>query len=279
MFDEPATSEVFSGLSVPDDAAINPLRGHPPGVQGRSVAPYLLESLANRDLRWLAVSVVANFDASGFANIKLKKFMSKKKPRVRALLNILRNLPSGPISGDQCDEVRRLLQECWLELEGGQATSMAPWKVSRAEDLRWDPPYLSFIIERHGATVLGSSRAELQVWTIDVEKGTASYAQKSYRQIRPTSPRLDVKPIVEAICEVVQQGPQSNSALIQNKIVRFRETGEVSIRHGDLISGDNKQTKAGRRKRLRDALIVAMKAMGWDFVAVRTTMIFKRSPD
>jgi hypothetical protein len=48
----------------------------------------------------------------------------------------------------------------------------------------------------------------------------------------------------------------------------------VSIRHGDLISGDNQQTKAGRRKRLRSVLIDGMKAIGWDFVAVGTTIIF-----
>jgi hypothetical protein len=124
---------------------------------------------------------------------------------------------------------------------------------------------------------LGSSRAPLDEWTIDVEKGTASSAQASYRQIRPTSPRLNVEPIAAAICEAVQQGPQSNSALMQNKTIRWRGIDEVSIRHGDLISGDNQQTKAGRRKRLRGVLIDGMKAIGWDFVAVGTTIIFKKS--
>jgi hypothetical protein len=38
------------------------------------------------------------------------------------------------------------------------------------EDLEWNPPMLSFIIERHGAMVLGSTRAENQRWEIDMNK-------------------------------------------------------------------------------------------------------------
>jgi hypothetical protein len=195
-----------------------------------------------------------------------------------ALLNMLQSIPSGAIPRDRCDEVRRLLQDCWPDLEGGQETSMEPWKVSRAEDLHWDPPNLSFKIERHGATRYGSTRAELHKWRANLENGTASCAQGRYRQLRPTSRRHDVKPIVATICETVQQGPQANSALVQNKIITWRGTDEVSIRHGDLISGDYKRTKEGRRKRLRDELTDGMKGIGWDFVTVGPTIIFKRSP-
>jgi hypothetical protein len=154
---------------------------------------------------------------------------------------------------------------------------MEPWKVSRAEDLRWDPPYLSFMIERHGPTVLGSSRAELHEWRINLEKGTASCEQGRYRQLRPTSKRLNIKPIVACICEAVQQGPESDSPLAQKGIIVWKGTDEVSIRHGDLISGNYQRTIESRRKRFRGELIGQMKPLGWDFVAVRRTMIFKRS--
>jgi len=40
--------------------------------------------------------------------------------------------------------------------------------LGRMEEVLWSPPDLTFSIERHGAAALGSSRAELQEWMIDV---------------------------------------------------------------------------------------------------------------
>jgi hypothetical protein len=203
----------FFGLSVPNDA-IKPLRVTILASRA-DLLPDLLESLVNRDVRRLAVSVVANFAASGFSTLKLgeinmlklptEQVMSEQTPCICALLNVLRTLSPGPIPGDRCDEVRRLLQRCWHELKGAYETSMAPGKVIRAKELHWDPPYLSFIIERHGGTVLGSSRAELHEWVINLKSGTASCTQGWYRQLRPISQRLDVKPIVATTCEAVRQ--------------------------------------------------------------------------
>jgi hypothetical protein len=51
--------------------------------------------------------------------------------------------------------------------------------VSRAEELSWNPPILSFTIERHGATARGSSRAELHEWTVNLHEGTAHWAASS----------------------------------------------------------------------------------------------------
>jgi hypothetical protein len=123
----------------------------------------------------------------------------------------------------------------------------------------------------------GSSRAPLHKWTINVVKGTASCEQGRYRQLTPASKRLDIKPIVAGICGAVQEGPESNSPLVQRKIIVWKGIDEVSIRHGDLISGNSQQTIASRRKRFRGELTDRMKALGWDFVGVSRTMIFKRS--
>ena len=51
-------------------------------------------------------------------------------------------------------------------------------KLGRMEKVEWQPPYLTFSIERHGATVKGSTRAELQNWQVDT----------SHRSLNPNEP-------------------------------------------------------------------------------------------
>jgi hypothetical protein len=91
------------------------------------------------------------------------------------------------------------------------------------------------------------------------------------------SKRIDVKPIAARVCEAVRQGPDSTSLLVQKEIVVWKGNDEVSIKHGELVSGNNQQTIASRRKRFRRELIDRMKTLGWDFVALGRGMSFKRS--
>jgi len=155
---------------------------------------------------------------------------------------------------------------------------MKDWKVSRAEDLSWDPPVLSFTIERHGATVLGSSRGELHEWRVDLHEGTAHCERRRYRQLTPTAPRLDVKPIAVRVCDAVQQGPASNCDLVKKGIVVWNGDNQVSIKHGALIPGGGpQQTVAGQRRRFRSELTDRMKALGWQLVSVERLMLFKKN--
>src|SRR5438445_9081548 len=96
---------------------------------------------------------------------------------------------------------------------------MGAWKLHRAEDLLWKPPFLSFTIERHGATVLGSSRAELQDWMVNLHLETARCAGGRYRQLWPTASRLYVKPIAARVLNAVQQGPAASCDLVKDGIV------------------------------------------------------------
>ena len=62
---------------------------------------------------------------------------------------------------DQPRKLERLLSEVWDDL-GGSDCGMAGHKlIGRMEHVEWNPPVLTFTIERHGGTVLGSTRAEL----------------------------------------------------------------------------------------------------------------------
>jgi hypothetical protein len=196
---------------------------------------------------------------------------------IQPLLNKLNDTPRGAIEGPAEDEIISLLDKCWQDLEGADQTSMKDWKLSRLENLSWNPPILSFTIERHGATVLGSTRAELQEWTVNLNLATAHWAPGGYRQLVPTAPKLNVKPIAARVCDAVRQGPASNCDLVNQGIVVWDSSDHVSINHGMLIpSGGYQRTVAGRRRRFRDELTSKMKAIGWKLESVGRSMKFKK---
>ena len=112
-------------------------------------------------------------------------------PSVQRLRDALRDVPQGPI--DNIDLVLSLLKGCWNELMGSNDTSMRDFKVDRAEQFSWRTPSLSFTIERHGATVVGSTRAELQNWTVNLDSASAYHSEGRFRQLVRQAPRLDVK--------------------------------------------------------------------------------------
>ena len=196
---------------------------------------------------------------------------------VRALLNELNDGPQGAIRGAARDKIIRLLAHCWQDLEGADETSMKDWKLDRLEDLSWNPPVLSFTIERHGGTVLGSTRAELHEWTVNLNLATAHCAPGGYRQLVPVAPRLDVKSIAARVCDTVQQGQASNCDFVKQGIVVWHGSDHVSIKHGALIPrGGYQQTVAGRRRRFRNELMKRMTTFGWQLVSAQRSMKFKK---
>ena len=154
---------------------------------------------------------------------------------------------------------------------------MEGFKLARAEDLSWESPVLSFTLERHGGSVHGSKRAELQRWSINLQDATASCDKQGHRQLTPAAPRLDVKPIAEQIFAAVQLGPASKCGFVRRGILEWERDYEVCIRHGALIPDEGpQQTVRARRKRLRGELQSRMESDGWKLESVRARMRFKR---
>lgn len=151
-----------------------------------------------------------------------------------------------------------LLANAWVELAGSNDYAMATHKLDRIEDPTWAPPILAVIIERYGGTVQGPSRAELQEWRIDVDAVTAQASVgKGFRQLTPNAARLDLKAIIEELTHAVRAG-REDPRLVWNS------DGSVTIRAGVIIPERGpKATVAGRRKRLRAALRLALEQEGW----------------
>jgi len=174
-----------------------------------------------------------------------------------ALRDFLKGLPEGPVSEAHQKELLHLLVEAWPRLEGESEESMADYKVLRAEELTWEPPStITFVVERHGPTALGSVYAELQSWRVDVEKATAQPCDAGRRLVRERDKRLDVKPIAQEVMQKIIDHDTASPSL------RWITENKVRVLTGKLIP-TNRETTAKRRKRLRERLNQLREPHGW----------------
>lgn len=174
------------------------------------------------------------------------------------LYDYLSTLAPGAVE-DQAELVRHL-QASWDDLRGSNQSAMATWKLSRLESPRWEPPLLIFTVERHGAIVGGgSTRAEMQHWVVDPRSGSARIQGAGRRQLRPTAPRLDVRPLVEELAHLVAERADDER-------LKWSDDGHaLKVTIGKVIPADGfQQTIAGRRKRFRIAFDSRMTQMGWE---------------
>ncbi len=172
------------------------------------------------------------------------------------LRKYLKRIPEGEITDTA--ELEELLTECWDEFAGDHG-GMKPQKLlGRMEDVLWKPPILGFVIERHGGMVMGSSRAELQHWTVDIEHKTATMSVKGYRQQGPRQSAVDVKPIANKLTELIIKGQHDER-------LQWSTDGKVRILSGKIFPADSapKKTLEGRRKRLTKTLQERLAPHGW----------------
>lgn len=168
----------------------------------------------------------------------------------------LKQIPKGSIADPT--ELAKLLAGCWDEFVGDYG-GMAPHKLhGRMEQVLWKPPMLDFVIERHGATVMGSSRAELQHWTVNIEQKTANMQVVSYRQISPRQASVDINPIAKKLVSLIISGRQDER-------LQWFADGRVRLLTRRILSSDlvPKQTFEGHRKRLRKAMEKRLAPHGW----------------
>lgn len=175
---------------------------------------------------------------------------------LRGLTEYLAHIAPGQIT--DATEIERLLALAWTDLAGDYG-GMRPDKLfDRMEDVTWTPPLLIFRIERHGATVMGSSRAEMQTWTINVDKRTAYCESSGYRQLSPRKRPLDVKPMAEEVAALIL-------GHVEDARVRWIDRETVRINSGVVLPRVSavKMTLANRRKRFRTALGERLARHGW----------------
>lgn len=183
---------------------------------------------------------------------------------LQELRDLMASTPSREV-GDR-DAIEKLLSKCWEEIAGTQGGMKGEKLLRRTANMNWQPPRLTFEIERHGATVQGSSRAEIQTWDVDVDKGTAIPSSDfRYRQLRPREAAVDVRPIATEIVALILAGKEDPR-------IKWRSATRVQVLMGKILPKASvvKQTLAGRRRRLRDAMDEALAPYGWKRINAHT---------
>lgn len=179
---------------------------------------------------------------------------------MNALRDHLMALPPGAVL--DTNGLDGLLADCWGDLERAYDGGMEASKLlGRMESIHWQPPILTFVIERHGGTVCGSTRAELQHWEVDVERSTATIVKTGQRQVAPMSRRVSVTPMAQEVAEAALQGKSDE---------RLRWLGGdcvhvVTSRAFPTISGC-KRTIEGGRKRLANEVAEIVAKHGWESI-------------
>ena len=177
---------------------------------------------------------------------------------IRKLKFYLSNITPGRI--ENSSKLESLLISCWedLNLPDGNQTSMGADKLQgRMEDLKWNPPTLTFAIERHGSLVQGGSRAEVHWWEVNLKDNSAGIFKESYRQIHSRQKSLNVKPLAENAANLILSNAQHDS-------LKWLEDDNVRVLTGKIIPNIGPQeTVAGRRKRFRKDLLNEIKDKGW----------------
>jgi len=178
---------------------------------------------------------------------------------VNELFNLLHDHTSGPLDLDSKfgETVLSGLVAVWPSLDGSNAQSTTPEKLGRLERLTWETPLLKFRLERHGGTVMGSSRAAIHSWDVDLRTGTAYIMTTTHIQKEPRSKVLDVNHLAQKITSTILDGAK-HPALIWGDTDLV-----VTIKLEVLIPQTAKQTTVARRKRFRDAIVPMMTKSGW----------------
>ena len=189
---------------------------------------------------------------------------------ISSLSQCLASVPPGSIT--DTGKLIELLYKCWSEFEGSTEHRMSADKLGRMEDVKWQPPKLTFTIERHGAMTGGSSRAELQKWIVDIHEQRAHVGTTAYRQIYLHEKALRVEPLVERAVKAVGTLDSTDPC------IKELPDGRVRVLVGKLVPADNvvKQTLAGRRKRFRKALEARLSEIGWVPVSDRAPYTYGR---
>jgi len=125
-------------------------------------------------------------------------------PEVQPLHAFLKQLHTGVFAVDTCSGLIDVLKQAWPHLQGSEINSTEAYKLDRMEQPIWQPPVLTFTLERHGAIVAGGSkRAELHKWVINVEKGTADCSKAGARNLLPNDKAFPFASTVEELIGIV----------------------------------------------------------------------------
>jgi hypothetical protein len=192
---------------------------------------------------------------------------------IDALRGVVAECAAGPVPEELRPSIERLLMDAWDGLIGSNIEGMAGRKVlARTERMVWQPPILSFVIERHGALVGGgSTRGELQRWQINTLTAETECSRTGHRQLRPASRPLKLTGIADDVVGAIVRHEANNPAVVWLSDNRVRV---IPSQIAELQSGF-KQTVEGRRKRFIAAVDGRLAELGWSRASVQGRFVYE----
>jgi hypothetical protein len=151
------------------------------------------------------------------------------------------------------------LAACWSDFQGANEGGMAGNKLlGRMECVNWRPPILTFVIERHGWTACGSTRAQLQHWEVDLDKRTAAITKTGHRQLAPLVARLSIKSLADELVKTILRG-QADHRLV------WSDSDSVRVLPSRIFPAGPgfKATLASRRAKLCQYIGANLAPHGW----------------
>lgn len=189
---------------------------------------------------------------------------------MKSLQDLLSTIPPGHMSDGDCLQVLAELSQCWESIPGSDVKSTTADKLRRAEEVCWTPPILSFKLERHGGTVLGSGRASLHYWEVNTEQPEARIVNTSVRQLSPKAQVMDIEKMANEIATLILNGVDDR------RVTWLEDRQRVQVNIGEVIPQTNPQTTQGRRKRFRAILASLMSEANWTRQDVGNKIGFRR---
>lgn len=178
---------------------------------------------------------------------------------LQSLKTFMNNVPIGPVK--EPERLGKLLAKCWEELARSDHEAMAGFKLKgRMESVHWDPPNLTFEIERHGPTCVGSTYANVHRWRVDLSGTSAAIIGCWRRQVRRPEPEFDtVKPAAKLALAI---RTHRNSRWLQ-----WNPDGSVKVLIKKIIPQHTaKLTIETRTRRFKTQLANLLAEHGWEMV-------------
>ena len=156
--------------------------------------------------------------------------------------------------------VAAVIEPIWHSLPGSAETRMSAYKLARMYDVQWDPPRLYFKMVRHGGMQYGSTRGEVQRWTVNVEAEWVSVEPIGYSQVIERDSPLKTGPIAgEIVAAVLAATPDPG--------YQWKPDGTLQISVGKSIpKGSPKRTIETRQKWLSGDVRKRLEAAGYKWL-------------
>jgi hypothetical protein len=153
--------------------------------------------------------------------------------------------------------VLNLLSESWHLFAGSDQHSTHAYKLNRAEELTWNGKELTFLLERHGQTTRGSTRASVHLWTINPLIRSAICQDDGVRQVHKSQPRLDLNEVADCVIQLVKAGVNCD------EVTWVPDKTSITINLSAVLPIAVAQTARSRNKRFRALIAILMRDLGW----------------